>query len=101
MDAKSCDPSNSRIFDNSPRNETCLTPNMAKPANISGEMAEMFRLRCKPTEKYCPNKYGCISKKENCTRSKDLRVMLQKTDEHEKKIFCRIRDLICPRYCVN
>ncbi|XP_065064294.1 uncharacterized protein LOC135690621 [Rhopilema esculentum] len=91
---ESCNP---RIFMNISCDEECMRVTGGKGRAPSPEDVKIFRLKCKDGEKYCPRKFGCVLTAERCDADPKLEVPLEMGHANEKKVFCRMRDLLCPR----
>ena len=83
-----------------PCDQKCMNATGGKGRRPSNEEIEIFRLKCRDEEKYCPIRLGCVGKKESCAGNEKLDVPLGNRPGEEKKAFCRLRNYICPRYLI-
>ena len=83
-----------------PCDAKCMNATGGKGIKPSSEEIEIFSLKCRSDDKYCPSQVGCVGKKESCFGNDKLKVPLGDGPEDERRAFCRLRDYICPRYLI-
>ena len=80
-----------------PCDKECMQATNGRGKRPSPEEVQIFRLKCKDGEKFCPSSTGCVDMKESCIGNKRLGIPLGNGIENERRALCRMRDFICPR----